>query len=108
VFNPDTGAITPAFHIVFDDWFATVASDSLPDFGSPDWQRLFGDFTFQFPFDDDDLTDIEDLGHASCPTMTLLPAQLTLPLRLFRFLFWLRPRAHDQRKTPYPHELFRR
>jgi hypothetical protein len=46
---PDSGAIAPAFHVVFDDWFATVALDELPDFNSEAWQRLFGDFKYQFP-----------------------------------------------------------
>ena len=47
--NPETGAITPQFHVVFDDSFTTVASsdDSLPDFGSDEWHKLFGDSTYQ-------------------------------------------------------------
>ena len=54
VLNPETGYITPQFHIVFDDWFATVATnvDALPDFNSNRWARLFGDARFQFPFDE--------------------------------------------------------
>lgn len=32
VLNPNTGAITPAFHVVFDDLFATVDATELPDF----------------------------------------------------------------------------
>ena len=41
VLNPETGSLTPPFHVVFDDWFATVASsvESLPDFNSPEWAR---------------------------------------------------------------------
>jgi hypothetical protein len=33
VLNPSTGYITPQFHVVFDDWFSTIAStvESLPD-----------------------------------------------------------------------------
>jgi hypothetical protein len=36
VLNLETGSITPQFHVVFDDWFATVASDpaELPDFNT--------------------------------------------------------------------------
>jgi len=51
VLNPETGSITPQFHVVFDDWFATVASEdgALPDFNSPEWSRLFGESTFQSP-----------------------------------------------------------
>ncbi|KAI2505861.1 hypothetical protein MHU86_8557 [Fragilaria crotonensis] len=56
VLNPETGYITPQYHIVFDDWFATVATnvDALPDFNTTRWARLFGDSRYQFPFDDDD------------------------------------------------------
>ena len=56
VLNPATGAITPQFHVVFDDWFATVASSiaDLPDFNSPEWQRMFGDSVFQY-VDEEDL-----------------------------------------------------
>ena len=54
VLNPNSGAIISAFHVVFDDWFATVP---LPDdyaFPDEEWQRLFGDSEYQFMFDDDD------------------------------------------------------
>ena len=39
VLNLDTGAITPQFHVVFDDWFTTVTTsvDDLPDFNSSAW-----------------------------------------------------------------------
>ncbi|KAI2502759.1 hypothetical protein MHU86_11663 [Fragilaria crotonensis] len=59
VLNPETGYITPQYHIVFDDWFATVATnvDALPDFNTTRWARLFGDSRYQFPFDDDDDND---------------------------------------------------
>ena len=57
VLNPDTGAIATAFHVVFDDWFATIAVpfDDLPDFSSDKWEKLFGDSRFQYPFDESDL-----------------------------------------------------
>ena len=50
VLNLDTGAITPQFHVVFDDWFATVSSTigSLPDFTSDAWMKLFGDSAYQY------------------------------------------------------------
>ena len=50
VLNPETGYITPQFHIVFDDWFATVATnvDALPDFNSNRWARLL--FKISIPF----------------------------------------------------------
>ena len=50
VLNLETGAITPQFHVVFDDWFATVSSTigSLPDFSSDAWMKLFGDSAYQY------------------------------------------------------------
>ena len=63
VLNPDTGTITPQFHIVFDDWFATVTSDveDLPDFNSEEWSKMFGDSTFQYVLDDADIAKMDDL-----------------------------------------------
>ena len=50
VLNLDTGAITPQFHVVFDDWFTTVTTsvDDLPDFNSSAWLKMFGDSELQF------------------------------------------------------------
>ena len=64
VLNPATGSITPQFHVVFDDWFATVSSDeeSLPDFNSPDWVRLFGDSTYQYILDEEDISALRELS----------------------------------------------
>ena len=63
VLNPSTGTITPQFHVVFDDWFATVSSsvDDLPDFNSNEWRQLFGDSMFQYILDEDDINRIDDL-----------------------------------------------
>ena len=54
VLNPDSGTITSAFHVIFDDWFTTVPL--LDDYAFPDdkWQRLFGDSKYQYVVDDDD------------------------------------------------------
>jgi hypothetical protein len=54
VLNPVTGAITAQFHVVFDDWFTTIASsvENLPDFNSNEWLHMFGESTFQYPFED--------------------------------------------------------
>jgi hypothetical protein len=73
VLNQRTGSITPQYHVVFDDWFATVSSDeaSLPDFNSPEWARTFGESEFQFPFDEEDL---EDMPELEGPPPSLLPA----------------------------------
>ena len=63
VLNPESGYITAQFHIVFDDWFATVAASesTLPDFNSTRWVRLFGDSRYQFPFEEgDDEVDEEE------------------------------------------------
>ena len=64
VLNPKTGSITPQFHVVFDDWFATVSSDvsDLPDFNSPEWNKLFGDSTFQYVVDEADLSAVRELS----------------------------------------------
>ncbi|CAJ1940544.1 unnamed protein product [Cylindrotheca closterium] len=63
--NPDTGAITTQFHIVFDPTFSTVATnvDNLPDFGSEAWSKLFGDSVYQYVLDDP-----EDPLHPPDPT----------------------------------------
>ena len=55
VLNLDTGAITPQFHVVFDDWFTTVTTsiDDLPDFNSTAWSKMFGDSEYQFIRDED-------------------------------------------------------
>ena len=62
VLNPTTGYITAQFHIVFDDWFATIATDvdAFPDFMSDRWYRMFGDSQYQYPFDKDDLSTERD------------------------------------------------
>jgi hypothetical protein len=54
VLNPDSGYITAQYHVVFDDWFASVTTleSALPDFNSNRWARLFGDSRYQFPFDE--------------------------------------------------------
>ena len=47
VLNLETGFISPQFHVVHDDFFATVSSssDSTPDFTSDIWKNLFGSAT---------------------------------------------------------------
>jgi hypothetical protein len=48
--NLETGAITPQFHVVFDEEFATVTSkpEDLPVFDSPEWNNLFGDSVYPY------------------------------------------------------------
>ena len=62
VLNPTSGYITAQFHIVFDDWFATIATDvdAFPNFMSDEWYRMFGDSHYQYPFDEDDLATERD------------------------------------------------
>jgi hypothetical protein len=64
VLNPETGAITAQFHVVFDDWFATVTptENELPDLNSDEWKHMFGESTHQHPLDDDGADDSEFLG----------------------------------------------
>ena len=47
VLNLETGFISPQFHVVHDDYFATVSSssDTIPDFTSDVWRNLFGSAT---------------------------------------------------------------
>jgi hypothetical protein len=62
VLNPESGYITPQYHVVFDDWFATVSTnvDALPDFNTTRWARLFGDSRFQYPFDENNEGDTDE------------------------------------------------
>ena len=64
VLNPETGSITPQFHVVFDDWFAIVASNvkDLPNFNSYEWVQLFGDSTYQYMLDGDDINALNQLN----------------------------------------------
>lgn len=57
VLNLETGSITPQYHVVFDDWFATVNSDvkDFPDFNSDEWMKMFGESAYQYlPTEDED------------------------------------------------------
>ena len=56
VLNPQTGSITPQFHVVYDDWLSTIATDpeDLPDFNSDEWHKLFGESNYQYIEDDSD------------------------------------------------------
>src|SRR6476620_3344044 len=62
VLNLETGAITAQYHVVFDDSFATVATDpsQLPDLYSDEWANLFGNDSHHYvPTEDDDSSDVE-------------------------------------------------
>jgi hypothetical protein len=61
VLNPSTGTITTKYHVVYDSWFATIATsiDELPPLESSPWSDLFG--TAEFHSDEDDaLAEIAD------------------------------------------------
>jgi hypothetical protein len=65
----ETGYIKTAFHVVFDDWFATVGSDvsQLPEFQSDEWYKLFGESTYQYPLDEEDVAEIIRLDDSPTP-----------------------------------------
>ena len=65
VLNITTGSLTAQFHVVFDDWFATVSSSSeqQPDFTSKEWLKMFGDSTFQYLTDEDNDNDDDKSDH---------------------------------------------
>ena len=56
VLDPSTGSITPKFHVIYDDHFATVTAteEALPDFNSDAWYKMFGDSNLQYHVDDSD------------------------------------------------------
>ena len=85
VLNPRTGAITPQFNCVFDDWFATIATNlsDVPTFMEEQWQRLFGDSMFQFPDLDSDPPSLQDTLPTLEPSPFHLPAPSPSPLDTF-------------------------
>ena len=54
--NLTTGAITPQYHVVYDDEFATVSStpEDLSMLTAPEWIKLFGDSAYQYVQDFDE------------------------------------------------------
>ena len=74
VLSLDTGAITPQFQVIFDDWFTTVTSDqtSLPHLGTPEWENLFCESTYQYFPDNEDSTDSSPLPDETDHTAFLI------------------------------------
>ena len=74
VLNPGTGAITPQYHVVFNDEFTTIGTneDSMPDLNSDLWAKLFGDSSFQFVFDDESEAHMADLPDEEDPYASAL------------------------------------
>ena len=62
ILNPRTGNISAQYHVVFDDWFATVSTDEKgPEAIDDDlWIDLLNDDRYQFHFDDDDPVYLDD------------------------------------------------
>ena len=54
VLYPDSKEITAAFHVVFDDWFATVPVPEGQTLLPKLWSHLFGDSWYQYVFNDDE------------------------------------------------------
>ena len=57
ILNPDTGALSSAFHVVFDDWFTTIPLLENHVFSPTLWAKLFGESHYQYVFDDSDEED---------------------------------------------------
>jgi hypothetical protein len=88
VLNFDTGAITPQFHVVLDNWFATIATEvhDLPDFTSEslEWS-LFRESVFQFVSDDESADDdLTDPTYDPVPTHVDFGAPSAVPLSVPR------------------------
>ena len=63
VMNCDTLAISPQFHVVFDDWFSTVLSTEDPahaEGATARWHDLFLDSRHQSYFDEDDPIELDE------------------------------------------------
>ena len=70
VLNPETGVISPQFHVVVDEWFATIASttDQVPDFNRDEWTKMFGENQHHYLWDDDD-DDINETRNLPTPEL---------------------------------------
>jgi Reverse transcriptase (RNA-dependent DNA polymerase) len=74
--NPESGVISPQFHVVVDDWFTTIAASTseFPDFRSDEWYKMFGDTEYQYVQvgdEDDDAeldVDLQDDGWLNVTT----------------------------------------
>ena len=53
--NLETGVISPQFHVVIDEWFATIATSTgeMPDFTSENWTKMFGENTHHYLWDEE-------------------------------------------------------
>ena len=78
VLNLDTGAITPPFHVVFDNWFTTVTTsiDDLPDFNFSAWSKMFDEGKYHFIRDEDD-TQVNSEDSMASETITTRQNQVS-------------------------------
>ena len=62
VLDPESGYFSSPFHVVFDDWFATVEAtdDALSHLTGPEWQQMFGASEFQYVVDENDLVNVQE------------------------------------------------
>ena len=71
VLSLETGAITPQYHVIFDDWFSTIATgvNDLPDFTYDSWAQLFRDSIYEFiPYSNEPTTATEDVDDSAAAT----------------------------------------
>ena len=56
VLNPETGVISPQFHVVVDEWFATIATSTreMPDFSKEEWTKMFGENAHHYLWDEEE------------------------------------------------------
>ena len=110
VLNPSTGTISVQFHVVFDNWFATVSAsaDQLPDFNSDEWAKMFGDSAYQYPLDDNDLAELQsaaDLDQAEATAAACADEQRIYDPNLVKPLTStnpMLPESSDQREKSDP------
>ena len=61
ILNPQTGKISPQFHVMFDNWFTSVASIGGEDVFDPSqWQQLFTNNHYQYIFNDKEPISLSD------------------------------------------------
>ena len=61
ILNPQTGKISPQFHVIFDNWFTSVLSVGVDNAFEPSmWQTLFSHSCYHYMFDDHDAISLSD------------------------------------------------
>ena len=59
VLNPESGVISPQFHVVVDEWFATIGTTpgEIPDFSKEEWTKMFGENAHHYLWDEEEQQD---------------------------------------------------